>query len=63
MDSGCVKCGLLQLEDMGAMREVETTCETLHLWLSEDKKQLAGQRVDYTGITVDTIRAQCGSLA
>ena len=49
---------LLQLEAMRAMKKVEETCETLHLWLSVDKKQLAGQRIYYTGIGVDTIRGR-----
>ena len=57
-EAGCVECGLLQLEAMLAMKKVEGTCETLHLWLSDDMKQLAGQRVDYTGIRVDTIRGK-----
>ena len=47
---------LLQLEAIRAMKKKEETCKTLHLWLSDDKKQLGGQRIHYTGIGVDTIR-------
>ena len=46
------------LEGQLALKEVEELCDTLHLWLSEDKKQEAAQRVKYTGIIVDTIRGR-----
>ena len=58
LEAGCVECGLLLLEGQLALKEVEELCDTLHLWLSEGKKQEPGQRVEYTGIIVDTIRGR-----
>jgi len=40
------------------MVAAEGHCEELHMWLSDNKKQLPRQRVVYTGIILDTIQGR-----
>jgi len=58
LEAGCVECGLLQVEAVAAMDRMEAHCLEVHMWLSDDKRQVPGQRVVYTGIIVDNIRGR-----
>ena len=58
LDAECIECGLLQVEGLAAMAVVEGLFAELHLWLNNNKRQLPGQRIVYTGIILDTIQGR-----
>ena len=53
--AGCEVCHRIWVEANGSQAHVRSTSEQLHLELTDKKRQCPSQRVQYTGIIVDTI--------
>ena len=58
LDAGCIECFLLKVEADAAQHFVRGLFADLHIKLTDGKRQVAAQRVTYTGVVLDTVKGR-----